>query len=232
MCDTTDIPWRQYNNGKRWRRLPTGQIEVEGEGVIRTSGDPISAFTAWTDFKHDWLAAYERFGIHPLTIIAMALIEATRLPGEWSHMDPACDRKEPGYVSDKTTPNRRSRGLMQTLLSTAQQMNNENRVFVGWDGKTERLSIDDLSIPHKSIMLGTAYLRDRADKYEGQYPDDDPVMLTGPYNAGSLRPGKGNPFGMRTYGEDRTYKFIRYYNDAWVVLTQLGIIDAQTGEVI
>ena len=34
------MTWRQYRNGKRWRVLETGEIEVEGEGVIRTPGEP------------------------------------------------------------------------------------------------------------------------------------------------------------------------------------------------
>lgn len=221
--------WRQYKNGQRWRRLSTGEIEVEGQGVIRTAGDPISTYTAWVDFEPSWQAAKARFKLDLRTLIAMALIEATRLKEEHAHMDPQCVRLEPGYVSDGSTPRRMSAGLMQTLLSTAQSMNAKERLFTLWDGNLEYLGRGDLFMPHKSIMLGAAYMRDRADAYNSEYPGDDPVILTGSYNAGSLKEdkpdakGQLNPFMIRTYGPDRTEKFIRYYNDAHHALEQLGV---------
>lgn len=90
----TDLSWRQYNGGKRWRTLPSGQIEVEGEGTSGTSGMPVTARVFLLEHGQHAHEAARRFAIPVPWIVGMASIEALRLDDEpkrqtwgWSRME-------------------------------------------------------------------------------------------------------------------------------------------------
>lgn len=207
--------WERYKGGKEWRITKTG-VETR-EGYPRTKGDPISMYTLYTDYGADIDAAAERFDIPNYVIMAMISIEATRVKDDRSHFDARSLRIEPGYISDAKTPNKVSPGLMQTLISTAEWMNDKYDLYRQFNGDREPLTREDLFIPSRSIMAGTAYIRHLADKYSMEFPDI--VLLVAAYNAGSIRYTDKNPWRLVTYGDGRIDKAIEFYNDSLAVLS-------------
>lgn len=219
--------WKQYHNSKRWRILSNGAIEVEGEGVIRTRGEPMTARTFKREHGEAAAEAAARFSVPTSWIFGMACIEATRLKNGYS-LDPRCFREEPGFVSDEKTPHRVSPGMMQTLISTAQAMNKK----FGLKLDTTR---EGLFNARTSIMLGTAYMRDRADYYKGGvdtgrvlaslpkseqiFDPFDFVYCVAAYNAGKVYKilSADYPFKMRTFSATRTERAIRFAND-WIAI--------------
>lgn len=73
------MTWRQYNQGRRWRTLDTGQIEVEGRGVAGTRGQPLTARAFLLEYGKQAHEAARRFSIPVPWIVGMASIEAIRL---------------------------------------------------------------------------------------------------------------------------------------------------------
>jgi hypothetical protein len=216
--------WKQYNRGRRWRVLPNGAIEVEGagQGVLRTSGQPLTMRRLFDEYGELMREAAARFNIPVVWIAGMIPIEALMPahPAGGRRADPVSIRREPGYVSDAQTPNRISAGLTQTLLSTAQNMARRHGLPVPTNHR-------ELTDPRTSIMLGAAYMANRRDAYAGGVEGQafDFVHLTGAYNAGRMirvnwEKANPNPFGMITYGQTRTERAIRWYNDALAVLAE------------
>jgi hypothetical protein len=89
----TDLSWRQYNGGRRWRTLADGRIEIEGQGTSGTSGMPVTARVFLLEHGAHAHEAARRFGIPVPWIVGMASIEALRLDDEpkgeswaWSRM--------------------------------------------------------------------------------------------------------------------------------------------------
>lgn len=72
--------WKQYNGGRRWRPLASGQYEVEGQGVIRTKGAPLTMLY----LVREWGEAIERAAriadVPREWVAAMITIEAARQP--------------------------------------------------------------------------------------------------------------------------------------------------------
>ena len=168
------------------------------------------------DYGNDIEAASIRFDLPKPLIMSMIGIEAGRVENDRSHFDPRSLRLEPGYVSDAKTPNKVSPGLMQTLLSTADWMNDQYDLYFDVEGQKEPPSREDLFIAYRSILAGAAYLRYQADRYDMIYPD--PVLLCAAYNAGSIRYTDSNPWHLVTYSDDRIDRCIAFYNDALCVL--------------
>lgn len=218
--------WKQYHGSKRWRVLEGGAIEVEGEGVIRTRGEPLTARTFFAEHGDAVREARDRFEVSPAWIFGMAAIEATRIKGRPFSLDPRCYREEGAYVSDEETPNQISPGLMQTLLSTASSMNKRYNLGIA-------ISRESLFNARNSIMLGTAYMAWQRDRYKPRNMqiaklaghEFDFVFCTGAYNAGSVRANTSPdyPFKLRTFSPTRTERGIRFHNDAIAVIAEGGI---------
>lgn len=187
--------------GIRWKIVSSG-IEVEGQGLLRTSGEPSTVIQIWKDYGSDILHASHELKVPVDMVVAMIPIEAVRKKGSLSY-DPRSDRKEPGYVDDVTTPHRRSPGLMQTLITTAREMATRYHLKEVHEVNTELL-FD----PFYSILLGTAYIKRQIERY-----DYDPVLICGAYNAGSLRQTSTNRWKIMTYGDTRMDRYVSFYND-------------------
>lgn len=207
------------NGGTRWR-LTTEGIEVEGRGIIRTKGKPLSMIQLWEDYGDDILHSSYELEVPVDVIAAMIPIEAVRKDGSLS-FDPKSDRLEPGYESDEETPHRRSPGLMQTLISTAQSMDDKYDLLDG-----EKVTAEILFDPFYSIMLGTAYLAHQIERY-----GMDPVLMCGAYNAGSVRSTSKNDWKIMTYGETRMDRYIEWFNDFHAAIRQ-GEIEIPEGTLL
>lgn len=186
------IPWQQINGGKSWR--VDGYIEIRGEGVVRTNGEPITMRTMVDDYGAAVDAAAERFGVARATIFAMIASEAVRFPGT-RHFDPTSRRWEQRLGEASV-------GLMQTLVSTANHTNNRLDIYEGTVDEA------DLRIAQRSIFLGAGYLSLLSEKW-----GDDPILLSAAYNAGGVYDSNKNEWKIRTFGERRLDHFAEWYND-------------------
>jgi len=232
------MKWNKFKGGRGWYRLCDGTIVADappdggfgfyqiepGHFVYRTKGEPLTAWNALQDYAADISLAETVLRIPRYVLVGMMAVEATKVRADRSHFDPRSIREEPGYISDEKTPHRVSPGLMQTLISTAREVNRTFGLYHNLDGSLESLSREDLFIPSRSIMVGAAYIRhqiDRKEPDEAGFDDDDPVLLCSAYNAGSVRETKSNDWNLLTYSSARMDKFIAYQNDAVFVATQL-----------
>ncbi len=210
------MTWSSYKDSIRWRTLCDGSIEVEGQGVIRTKGEPQSARIFLAEHGDAARAASAQFDIPVAWIFGMACVEAARIRGTLS-LDPQSLRKEPGYVSDTATPNKVSPGMMQTLLSTAEAMRKKYDLPVV-------VSRRKLFVPATSILLGTAYMADRRDFYAKGVlgAPFDFAFCVAAYNAGKVyhNPSDDYPFKMRTFSPSRTERAIRFHNDMIAALKE------------
>lgn len=209
--------YKSYLGGKEWR-LEGARILVKDEGANRTKGRPLSMQLLYDDACDGLHAAYDRFGVPIPWIMGMVGIEATRIRGT-RHFDPECIRNERGYVNDKKTPHRRSVGYMQTLLTTARDMNRRFKLYPFKPGTAE-LKDGDVS-----LMLGTAYMFRQLQRYKKKW-GWDPMICCGAYNAGRLtrdkadRKGRLNRFKIRAYGWNRHDRFLKWVNDACEVVDE------------
>lgn len=191
--------------------LPAGVI-IGGEkkhAVLTTRGEPTTMRTLRSEYGDIIGRASRVFDIPDAWIAGMIVIEARRIPGSLS-FDPISLRDEDGrdFAKWPERPNRVSAGLMQTLVSTARQMAEKHSLHPEWAGVKTDVMLGHLTIPEISIFLGTAYMRDRADRY-----GLDPILLVAAYNAGGVYKHAGNVWNLRTYGETRIPKFAAYAND-------------------
>ena len=157
-----------------YRLTPVG-FEVSG-----SIWKPVGLSTVrkiWKDYKSEITQWSDHFGV-PAEIIITTI--ATESAGNRTAL-----RKEPGYKSDASTPNRISPGLMQTLISTAQSMMKGVTVTRDW--------LFDAS---NSIQAGTAYIAHQSKK-----TGMDPPLVLAAYNAGAvyLQTGSGNRWKTRQY---------------------------------
>lgn len=188
-----------YEDSVRWRVSDEG-VEVEGSGIERTRGAPATVTRVWDSYSEEInrTARARR--------VPCALIVATICTESGGRADAV--RLEPGYVSDERTPHRVSPGLMQTLISTARE--------------AMQMSFDRqwLLIPGNSIEAGAAYIAQQA-----RFTNLDPPLVAAAYNAGRLahQTGQQNRWKLRQYpiGTGKHCdRFIRFFNDAVVVLAQ------------
>ena len=84
--------WKQYNGGRRWRVLASGQVEVERQGVITSGGRPLTARAFLLEFGDAVHEASRMFDIPVPWIIGMAAIEAIRLKKEPKGLSWASDK--------------------------------------------------------------------------------------------------------------------------------------------
>jgi len=195
------MTFRRHKGGHGWRILEDGSIEVEGEGVPRTRGEPASMELLLDCHGIVIDATSCRFRIPKATIMAMIAKEAVRRDG--LYFEERSKRWEERLGEH-------SAGLMQTLVSTANAM---ERKF-GLYGR--EIGIPDLFCPEVSIMLGVAYIRYQADRRG----DVDPVLAQAAFNAGGVYETSKNRWNLRTHSPTRTDSFIAWHNDAIAVLEE------------
>lgn len=182
-----------------WRLVPAG-IELEGSGIERTRGEPLTVTRIWERYGA-LINRTARERRVPCTLIVATI--ATESGG-----NPDAIRLEPGYTSDVRTPGRVSVGLMQTLISTARE--------------ALQMSVDRewLRVPGNAIEAGTAYIAKQA-----RLTKLDPPLVACAYNAGGLYPqnGTGNRWKLRQYplGTGKhADRFVSFFNDACFVLAR------------
>ncbi len=190
--------FHNHNGGINWKLTEEG-VFVEGSGIERTEGKPLTVTRIWENFGpfiNDWASHYN---------VYCELIIATI--GTESGGNPNALRKEPKYVSDEETPNQISPGLMQTLISTARETLADNSIDRDW-----------LLIPRNSIQAGTSYINQQKTKTML-----DPPKVACAYNSGGVydQDGTDNRWKMRQYpigtGEHCS-RFVKWINDAVFML--------------
>lgn len=230
------MKWHRHKGAAGWRILDDGRIVLEqgkqhvslgarhlyyldSDGAIRTRGAPATARTLLDEYGDRIEEAACAWQLPTSWVAAMVTIEAGRVPGTLS-FDPISladedvrqGPQETPFHDYRARPHRVSAGLMQTLLSTAQQMLSTYGAPFTPSGPRGALDLCDLTIPERSLWLGAAYMRHQADKF-----GDDPLLLVGSYNAGKLAETDKNPWNLRTFGRDRVAKFAAYHNDILAV---------------
>lgn len=191
---------RAFNNGVRWRLTQAG-VDIEGSGVERTPGQPVTITRIWEDYSSPVNLWAEHFNV-PCAIILVTI--ATESEGNANAI-----RREPGYISDTATPHLISSGLMQTLLSTARGALHDSSINRDW-----------LLNPRNSIQAGTAYIADQRARTLL-----DPPKAACAYNAGGIYENRNanNRWRMRQFPigtSEHCDRFIKWFNDAVFVLTQ------------
>lgn len=198
MTDVALTRWHRFApGGVRWR-LVEGGVEVEGCGVERTPGRPVTAERVWAAHGAVINAVIGRRQMPAELVVATICTEST---GRAEAI-----RFEPGYVSDAETPQKVSPGIMQTLISTA-----------SWVLGTP-VTREWLLEPGNSIDAGCAYIARQAPRTRL-----DPPLVAAAYNSGGLyeQAGAGNRWRLRQYpiGTGRHCdRFVRFYNDAVAVV--------------
>jgi hypothetical protein len=175
-----------FPGGVRWRLDRTG-VEVEGEGFPSRAASLAPAQHVWHDFGALINAASVEFDVPGQLIAATAVTE--------SGGNPHAVRQEPGFVSDETTPNLVSPGLMQTLISTARQALGDPTI-----------NRQRLLNPQTSIRAGTSVISRQRNA-----TGFDPVLVAAAYNAGSLRHTNSNRWRL-VHTPDHIDRFIANYN--------------------
>lgn len=180
-------------------------------GLLRSLGEPSTMRLLRAQYGDAIKAASERFQLPESWIAAMVTIEAGRV-GKSLEMDRFSLRDEDGraFAHYESRPNRVSAGLMQTLLATAREMAKRYDLQAEFAGANQEIDVGHLCVPATSLLLGAAYMRNRADRF-----GFDPVLLVGAYNAGGVYDDKKSLWRIRTYGETRIPKFVAYHND-WI----------------
>lgn len=206
------MTWQQHNGGTRWRIHQDHSIEIEGRGIVRSSGEPITVTTLMADYGADLREASTRFDVPLPWLIAIVCIESVHLkvrktpqhsPTRTYHRDAQSIRWE---KRTRARPNGEySGGLMQVLESTAQATARKHGLG--------EIDIADLLIPRHSLLVGAAYYKDQLDRYDG-----DPLLAQAAYNAGSVR-DSSQPFGFLTHADDRPLRFAMWVNDAVAALS-------------
>lgn len=185
----------------RWRLTDRG-LEVSEGGILRTAGEPQTVRRLLTLYRPQLDFASKTAGVPIEILLATVCTE--------SGGDARAVLEEPGYISDEQTPMRISAGLCQTLLAVTAEVMGEH-VSRAW-----------LFTPQNSLLAGGKCIQRKR-----KTTNMDPPLVAGAYNAGSLRPSKRNPWGVVATddgdndfvdGGDHVTKWVRWYNDAWVVL--------------
>jgi Transglycosylase SLT domain len=188
---------RANPSGVGWKLTEQG-IFVEGSGIERTPGFPRTVTTVRQTFGSEIDHAAAESGVPALLLLATV---ATESGGRANAV-----RFEPGYQDEASTPQRVSAGLMQTLLSTSQQMLQQS---VGIKAMTE---------PSLSMRAGAMYIA-----YQAKATNLDPVLVAAAYNTGAVRiqGGPKNRWKLRQYPLGTSGyidRFVQFYNDGVAVM--------------
>ncbi len=208
--------------GVRWRLCSRG-IEIEGEGVPRTTGSPTTAKNAWERYHVEINAIARDFGVPVEIIMATICAESGGGPEESKLVR---EERSHGYTSDADTPHKVSVGLMHTLLSTAR----ERLVQGGLVDDANEIDRQWLLDPYNGIQAGTAVIAYHAEhaakrRAEGEDPVRvgtklDPPLVAIAYNAGSFRPATNRWKLVQTARDPGVHAdwWVKYFNDFWAVL--------------
>jgi hypothetical protein len=127
--------------GRRWRTLPNGLIEVEGEGTpvyAPGSADFANLERTWTNWAPLFQSAARQYGIPVSWVVAMATSET----GAWSN-DPA---RQASIISfDQGV------GIMQ---------------ITKYPGTT----VEQMLVPANNVATGAKILREKADRFGAELP--------------------------------------------------------------
>jgi len=190
--------FHNHNDGVRWRLTEDG-VFIEGSGIERTPGDPVTVKRVWEQYHADINEWASHYNVYCELILATICTETEGHPE-------AC-REEPGFVSDDVTPGRVSVGLMQTLISTAREALDDAAIDRAW-----------LLVPQNSLQAGTAYI---ARQHE--ITQLDPPKAACAYNAGGIydNDSQRNRWRMRQYPmgtAEHCDRFVKWFNDAVAML--------------
>lgn len=176
--------WVNPCGGKKWRTLPSGAIEVEGEGVpvfAPTSADHKYLTQTWNNWKSQFASSAARFGVPATWLLAAA----TQETGLWSNNP----QRQASITSGDAYG---SIGIMQPLPSTA--------TMLGY-------SAADRYDPQLNIDMGAKLMARQADA--SGFP-----TVAAKYNAGhACNPGNDR-FNMAGYKGAYVSNVIRYNNTA------------------
>jgi len=207
-----------FREGQRWRLTNAG-VEIEGSGIERTPGRPLTVTWIWEAYGKSIDRWSVHYGAPAELIIAVIATEAGTISGASRFSrDPKSLRKEKGFLSLRKTPHLISVGLMQTTVATA-------RAALKLEGvESAGIGIRFLSDADRSIRAGASVLAWQA---RGQLCNVatlfDPPVAFAAYNSGGLylSRSRANRWRMRQYplGTSRHVdKAIRYFNDAVAAL--------------
>jgi Transglycosylase SLT domain len=191
--------YHAFKDSVRWRLTANG-VDIEGSGVERSAGAPVTARRVWKHHAEAINRVARRWQVPCALIVATVCTESAARPD--------AVRKEPGYTSDEETPHKISAGLMQTLISTARD--------------TLRISLDRawLLEPENSLNAGTGYIAQQSN-----ITGLDPPLVAAAYNAGKLahQTGAQNRWKLRQFpiGTGKHCdRFVRFFNDTLVVFAE------------
>lgn len=221
----TTTGWTNFNGGRSWRILPQGWIEIEGKGVVRTRGEPVTmeyfVEGKWRTVK----AAAQEAGVDPLALCGLAGIEMAIFKLKFRRR-----RLSPTRIKSKHIDSRRMRwekrtrarpkgensvGDFQLLTSTASSVNRRHKIVFGGRDLDEA----DLMQFEISARVAAHYLKDLQDKW-----GTDPMLLQAAWNAGGVHAYDVDlrPYGMKTHGPIRPENYAKWHNDALHVLLEKG----------
>lgn len=191
----------RFRNSVAWRLAPDG-IRIEDGPPEHTGGEPETVGRVWRDFEQSIGRWANHYDVPVELIVATICTESSGRP--------SAVREEPGYISDRATPNKVSVGLMQTLISTASETLGDRSIDRTW-----------LLNPDNSINAGTAYINKQ--RRETML---DPPKVACAYNAGSLRRNDApeNRWKMRQFPRDTSEhadRFVAWFNDCFRLWKQL-----------
>jgi soluble lytic murein transglycosylase-like protein len=179
---------RAFPGGVGWRTTKEGVL-VEGEAEPRgTIGQPSTVRRIWRDFGADILRVSTEIGVPAELIVATIATE--------SRGNPDAERTEPD--------GRKSVGLMQTLLGTAEE------------AMGRPVSEAELRTPAISIEAGARYIRGQRAR-----TDFEPPLVAACYNAGSIREDARNRWRLASTAE-HVDRFCQFFNDAVRVAKEDG----------
>ena len=191
-----------YQDSVTWALTGTG-IAIAGAPAAGSGGQLVTVRTIWSKFGVSAGRWAESFRVPVELIVATIATE--------SRGDPAALRLEPDYVDDDKTPDKVSPGLMQTLISTARDVLNQDDIDRAW-----------LLQPDNSIQAGTACI-DRQRRLTLL----DPPKVACAYNAGGLYhdPSAANRWKMRQFPPGRSShgdRFVQWFNDCIALFDETG----------
>lgn len=190
-------------DGVKWCLRNDGLLVLPEAEPIGSGGEPTTVRRVWQDFGDSIKTWSAKFDVPVELIMATICTESSGKPG--------ATRREPGFISVASTPNKISTGLMQTLVSTARATLNRDDIDDGW-----------LLQPDNAIQAGTSYICDQR-KITGF----DPPKVACAYNAGGVykNPSKNNRWRMRQYPigtAEHCDRYVKWFNDCFLMFEKDG----------